>query len=209
MEIIKALEWRHASKKMSGQAVSQDKVDIILRAIQLAPTSMGLQPFTVLVITDPEMKKQIQPIAYGQTQVTDCSHLLVFAAWANITPEQVDTYIAHIAKTRNMPEEQLADFKKGLMGTITRNTKEENFAWAARQTYIALGFAMAAAAVEQVDTTPMEGFKPAELDTLLGLEEKGLRSVTMLTLGYRDEENDWLAKLAKVRRDKEALFIMN
>jgi len=108
-----------------------------------------------------------------------------------------------------MPEENLADFKKGLLGTITRNTKDENFAWAARQTYIALGFAMAAAAVEKVDTTPMEGFKPAELDALLGLTEKGLRSVTMLTLGYRDEENDWLAKLAKVRREKEDLFIMN
>lgn len=209
MEIIKALEWRHASKKMNGQPVPQEKIDTVLRAIQLAPTSMGLQPFTVLVITDPEIKKQIQPIAYGQTQIVDCSHLVVFAAWADITAEQVDTYIAHTAATRNMPEENLADFKKGLMATITRNSKEENFAWASRQTYIALGFAMAAAAVEQVDSTPMEGFKPAELDQLLGLAEKGLRSVTMLTLGYRDEENDWLAKLPKVRRNKEDLFIMN
>lgn len=209
MNIIKALEWRHASKKMSGETVPNEKVETILRAVQLAPTSMGLQPFTVLVITDPELKKQIQPIAYGQTQIVDCSHLLVFAAWSDITYEQVETYIAHVAKTRNMPVENLADFKNGLLNTIKKNSKEENFAWASRQTYIALGFAMAAAAMEEVDTTPMEGFKPAELDKLLDLEQKGLRSVTMLTIGYRDEENDWLAKLPKVRRDKEDFFIMN
>ncbi len=208
MDIIKALEWRYASKKMSGQPVPQEKIDVILKSIQLAPTSMGLQPFTILVITDPEIKKQIQPIAYGQTQVVDCSHLIVFAAWSDISAEQVDEYIAHAAKTRNMPVEGLADFKAGLMRTITNNTTEQNFAWASRQTYIALGFAMAAAATEEVDSTPMEGFKPAELDQLLGLNEKGLRSVTMLAVGYRDEANDWLVKLPKVRREADKFFIM-
>jgi len=209
MDIIQSLEWRYAAKKMNGTAVPQEKIDTILKAIQLAPTSMGLQPFTVLVITDPEIKKQIQPIAYGQTQVVDCSHLVVFAAWSDITPAHVDEYIEYAAKSRNMPVEGLADFKKGLMHTITSNSTEQNYNWAARQTYIALGIAMAAAATLEVDSTPMEGFKPAELDQLLGLNEKGLRSVTMLTLGYRDEANDWLVKLPKVRREKDKLFLMS
>lgn len=207
MELIKSLEWRYASKKMNGQKVSKEKVDNILKAIQLAPSSMGLQPYTVLVITDAEMKKKIQAVAFNQSQVTDSSHLLVFAAWADISPEQVDEYIQHTADTRAMPVENLAEFKNTLLGIITKNSTEQNYEWAARQTYIAFGTAIAAAAEERVDATPMEGFNAAALDELLGLKQKGLRSVTLLPLGYRDVENDWLAALPKVRRQREKLFI--
>ena len=207
MELIKSLEWRYASKKMNGQKVPKEKVDNILKAIQLAPTSMGLQPYTVLVITDAEMKKKIQAVAFNQSQVTDSSHLLVFAAWADISPEQVDEYIQHTADTRAMPVENLAEFKNTLLGIITKNSTEQNYEWAARQTYIAFGTAIAAAAEERVDATPMEGFNAAALDELLGLKQKGLRSVTLLPLGYRDVENDWLAALPKVRRQREKLFI--
>lgn len=207
MQLIESLEWRYASKKMNGQPVPQEKVDTILKAIQLAPSSMGLQPYTVLVITDPELKKQIQPIAYNQTQVVDSSHLLVFAAWTDITPAHIEEYINHTAETRKMPVEGLADFKNSLLGIITRNTTEENFQWAARQVYIAFGTAIAAAAEERVDATPMEGFNAAALDELLGLKGKGLRSVTLLPVGYRDVDNDWLARLPKVRRQREKLFI--
>jgi nitroreductase/dihydropteridine reductase len=207
MQLIKSLEWRYASKKMNGQAVPQEKVDNILKAIQLTPSSMGLQPYTVLVITDPELKKQILPIAYNQSQITDSSHLLVFAAWADIMPEQIAEYIEHTAQTRNMPLDALDGFKNTLLGIITKNTTEENYQWAARQSYIAFGTAIAAAAEERVDATPMEGFDASALDNLLQLREKGLRSVTMLPLGYRDEANDWLASLPKVRRQKEKLFI--
>jgi len=208
MELIKSLEWRYASKKMNGDKVPEEKVDNILKAIQLTPSSMGLQPYTVLVITNPELKKQIQPIAYNQSQIADSSHLLVFAAWADITPQQVEEYIQHTATTRNMPPEGLADFKNTLLGIITKNTTEENYQWAARQAYIAFGTAIAAAAEERVDATPMEGFNAAALDELLQLSQKGLRSVTLLPLGYRDTKNDWLATLPKVRRQKEKLFIM-
>ena len=208
MELIKSLEWRYASKKMSGQAVPQEKVDTILKAIQLAPSSMGLQPYTVLVITDSELKKQIQPIAYNQSQITDSSHLLVFAAWADITPAQIEEYIQHTAETRNLPVETLADFKNTLLGIITKNTTAQNYEWATRQAYIAFGTAIAAAAQERIDSTPMEGFNAEALDELLGLTEKGLRSVTLLPLGYRDVANDWLATLPKVRRQKEKLFIV-
>ena len=207
MELIKSLEWRYASKKMNGQKVPKEKVDNILKAIQLAPSSMGLQPYTVLVITDAEMKKKIQAVAFNQSQVTDSSHLLVFAAWADISPEQVDEYIQHTADTRAMPVENLAEFKNTLQGIITKNSTEQNYEWAARQTYIAFGTAIAAAAEERVDATPMEGFNAAALDELLGLKQKGLRSVTLLPLGYRDVENDWLAALPKVRRQREKLFI--
>lgn len=207
MEIIKSLEWRYATKQMNGQPVPQAKVDQILKAIQLAPSSMGLQPYTVLVISDEEIKKQIQPIAHNQQQVVDSSHVLVFAAWADISAAEVEDYMAHTATTRNLPLAALNDFKNKLLGIITKNTSEENFNWAARQTYIAFATAIAAAAEARVDATPMEGFDAAALDNLLGLKEKGLRSITLLPLGYRDTEKDWLANLPKVRRPKEKLFI--
>lgn len=208
MKLIKSLEWRYASKKMNGNKVPDEKVDNILKAIQLTPSSMGLQPYTILVITDPELKKQIQPVANNQSQITDSSHLLVFAAWADITTQQVEEYIQNTATTRSMPSEGLEGFKNMLLGIITKNTTEENFQWAARQAYIAFGTVIAAAAEERVDATPMEGFNAAALDELLQLNEKGLRSVILLPLGYRDTENDWLANLPKVRRQKEKLFIM-
>ncbi|WP_207495108.1 nitroreductase family protein [Aridibaculum aurantiacum] len=208
MELLTSLEWRYAAKKLNGKKVPQEKVENILQAIQLAPSSMGLQPYTVLLITDPAIKQKIQPIAYNQSQIVDSSHLLVFAAWAQITPAHVEEYIAHTAATRNIPVETLAEFKNSLLGMVTRNTDEQNFQWASKQAYIAFATAIAAAAEERVDATPMEGFNAAQLDELLGLQEKGLRSVTILPLGYRDEENDWLAKLPKVRRQKEKLFIV-
>ena len=207
MNLIESLEWRYASKKMNGQKVPQEKVDNILEAIRLAPSSMGLQPYTVLVIEDEELKKQIRPIAWNQSQVEDGSHLLVFAAWDNVTPVHIEEYMLQTASVRDMPLESLNDFKNTLLNMAKNRTPEENFDWAARQVYIAFGTALVAAASEKVDATPMEGFDSAALDEFLNLKEKGLKSVTILPLGYRDAENDWLAKLPKVRREKEKLFI--
>lgn len=207
MDIIQSLEWRYASKRMTGTRVPQEKVENILEAIRLAPSSMGLQPYSVLVIEDEDLKKQIRPIAYNQPQIEESSHLLVFAAWATITPEQIGEYIRHTATVRNVPEASLEEFKQILLNMVKNRTPEQNFDWSARQAYIAFGTALVAAAVEKVDTTPMEGFDNAALDELLQLREKGLRSVTLLPLGYRDTEKDWLAKLPKVRREKEKLFL--
>ncbi|HEY0895761.1 MAG TPA: NAD(P)H-dependent oxidoreductase [Sphingobacteriaceae bacterium] len=207
MKLIESLNWRYASKRMNGQPVPAEKVEHILEAISLAPSSMGLQPYTVLVITDPELKARISPIAYNQPQITESSHLLVFAAWADITPAQIDEFISHTAATRNAPVESLEDFRNTLLGIITGNTAEQNYNWAARQAYIAFGTGIAAAAEARVDATPMEGFDGPALDELLGLNEKGLKSVTLLPLGYRDTANDWLVNLPKVRRQKEKLFI--
>jgi len=207
MELLNALEWRYASKKMNGQQVPEEKVERILEAIRLAPSSMGLQPYTVLVITNPEVKKQILPIVNNQQQIVDSSHLLVFAAWDKITPEHVDDYVNLTASTRNIPVESLEQFKNILVN-ISKRPQQENHEWAARQSYIAFATAIAAAAEERVDATPMEGFNNAALDELLGLKAKGLKSITLLPLGYRDAENDWLVKFPKVRRQKENLFII-
>lgn len=207
MSLIESLNWRYAVKRMNGERVPTEKVDIILEAARLAPTSSGIQPFTILCITDPELLKKIQPIAYNQPQITEGSHLLVFAAWDNITAEQIDKVYEQIRLERNLPEGAQLEYRNRLKGMFGARTAEENFQSAARQAYIAFGVAIAAAATEKVDATPMEGFVPAQLDELLNLKEKGLRSVSLLMLGYRDEANDWLADLKKVRRERKELVI--
>lgn len=207
MNLINALNWRYAVKRMNGRKVPAEKVNTILEATRLSASSMGLQPYTILVVEDEALRKQIQPVAYGQPQITEASHLLIFAAWDNISLEQVDAYIRQIAGERGVAPETLDSFRSSLEGIVTRNTPEQNYQWAARQAYIAFGTAIAAAATEQVDATPMEGFDPAALDALLNLKEKGLRSVTLLPLGYRDTDQDWLASQKKVRREKDKLFL--
>jgi nitroreductase/dihydropteridine reductase len=207
MELLKSLEWRYATKKMNGKPVNEDQVEQVLKAIQLAPTSMGLQPFTVLVVKDLSLREKIKNVAYQQSQITDGSHVLVFAAWSNISVEQVDAYLNNIAQTRGVEVSSLDGFRKNMVDLITKQSEEQNFQWAARQTYIAFGTAIAAAAELRIDATPMEGFDPAAVDEILGLKELGLRSVTLLPLGYRDEEQDWLSKAPKVRRDKKELFL--
>ncbi|WP_306416723.1 nitroreductase family protein [Fulvivirga maritima] len=172
----------------------------------MAPTSMGVQPFQVLVITDPELKKQILPVAYNQQQMVDCSHLLVFAAWDNVTEARVKAFIDLNIEVRNVTAEKLAPLSANMEKYIN-DTAENNFQWAARQTYLAFGVGLVAAAQARVDATPMEGFNPEALDELLGLKELGLRSVTLMPLGKREEEKDWLVALPKVRKSKEDLFI--
>jgi len=203
MELLDALNWRYATKKMNGQVVPQDKVDKILQAAHLAPTSSGLQPFEVIVVTNPELKEKIQTIAYNQSQIIDCSHLLIFAAWDKYTDARINQIFTHTNTERGLPDSATDDYRNRLINLYTTQTSEQNFEHAARQAYIAFGTAIAAAAELKVDATPMEGFDNSALDSLLNLSEKGLKSVTLLPLGYRDESNDWLVKLKKVRKRKE------
>jgi nitroreductase len=192
---------------MSGASVAPEKVEKVLEAIRLAPTSMGFQPLSVLVITDLELRKKILPIANNQSQVVDCSHLLVFCAWNQFTPAQVEAYMQLIMDTRGVTAESISGFKRGLENLLANRSLEENKEWAAKQAYLAFGVGIAAAALEGVDATPMEGFNPTALDELLTLEKQGLRSVLMLPLGQRDLVNDWLLKLPKVRRGADQFFI--
>jgi len=207
MSLIDVLKWRYATKKMNGEKVTQDKVNQIIEAARLAPTSSGLQPFRVIVITNPELKAKIQPIAFGQTQITDSSHLLVFAAWDNYTEERIRGVFAHAAEERGLPDEGPSDYEVQLTANYTAKTSEVNFNHAARQAYIGFGMAIAEAAFLKVDATPMEGFNADELDALLGLSQRGLKSVTILPLGYRDENNDWLVNLKKVRTAADEFVI--
>ncbi|RZK67283.1 MAG: NAD(P)H-dependent oxidoreductase [Pedobacter sp.] len=207
MSLIEALKWRYATKKMNGEKVSQDKIDQIIEAAHLAPTSSGLQPFKVIVITNQELKEKIVPIAFNQSQVKDCSHLLVFAAWDNYTEERIRKVFANLNAERGLPESATADYLNMLLSTYTVRDAEINFTHAAKQSYIGFGSAIAQAAILKVDATPMEGFVPEQLDELLGLKDLGLRSTTILPLGYRDAEGDWLVNLKKVRTPKEDFVI--
>lgn len=200
------LNWRYATKKMDpAKPVPQAKVDAILQAVQLAPTSSGLQPFEVIVVTNPDVKAKLREAAYGQSQLTDGSHVLIFAAWDNYTNERIDGVVAEIERQRGEKSEALTAYYDGLKGMFLPRTQEENYQHAARQAYIAFGIAVTAAAFEEVDATPMEGFDPAKVDEILGLKERGLRSVTILPLGYRDASNDWLSGLKKVRKPMDEL----
>ncbi len=207
MSTLTNLKWRYATKRMNGQKVPAEKLENILEAIQLAPTSIGMQPFTVLVIEDAELKAKIAPAIYNQPQITEGSHVIVFAAWKEYSSENVDKYINHIAELRGIPVEALDGMKNMVSGSIAGKTPEQLLAWNMRQCYIALGTGLVAAAEEQVDATPMEGFDPDALDAALGLNEKGLHSTVVMALGYRNAEADYLSGAAKVRRPKDELFI--
>ena len=205
MSLIDNLKWRYATKKMNGEKVSEEKLNAILDAIQLAPSSFGLQPYTVLVIEDQATKEKLLPASYNQAQITDCSHLLVFASWTSVSTDQIDTFIADIATKRSMPLEALNDYKGYITGSVAHLSDEQKAIWNAKQAYIAFGIGLAAAAEAHVDATPMEGFVPAQYNEILGLTEQGLSAAVIMTLGYR-HEGDWLAPLLKVRRDKDLLF---
>ncbi|MCF2500714.1 NAD(P)H-dependent oxidoreductase [Dyadobacter chenhuakuii] len=205
--LIEDLNWRYAAKRMNGQTIPQEKLDTILEAIKLSPSSVGLQPYNIVVISDQDTKDRIFKEAAPQQQIPEASHLLVFAAWEKITAQQITDYMNLIATTRGISVESLSKFQESVTGGILSRSEEVNFNWAARQAYIALGHALVAAATEHVDATPMEGFNNAKLDEILGLTEKGLKSVVIMTLGYRDSENDALSNAKKVRRSHEELFI--
>ena len=208
MELLDKLNWRYAAKAMNKEEVSQDKIDNIIEAISLAPTSSGLQPFEVIVIKNQELKDQIKAISWNQSVVSDCSHLLVFAAWDTYTEERINYMFDLVNEVRGFENEGWENYRQMLLGIYPQRDAEENFQHAARQAYIAFSQAIAAAAFEGVDATPIEGFDPAALDEILGLKEKGLRSCVMLPLGYRDTENDWLVNLKKVRKPKEQLVTL-
>lgn len=198
MKVIENLEWRYATKKFSKEKVSVEDLTKILEAINLSASSTGLQPYRILVIENEALRKELGEGSFN-AQIWESSHLLVFAAFDKVTTEHISDYMAHIAHERGIPVEALADFKAALIGGLLSRSDEENRAWASKQAYIALGTALIAAAELKIDSTPMEGFDATKFDALLGLPEKGLKSVVALAIGYRDQANDHFATLKKVR----------
>jgi len=204
MSLIDKLQWRYATKKMdSEKLVPENKVEQILEAIRLTASSSGLQPYEVIVITNKDIRQKIRAVANDQSQVTDCSHLLVFAAWDNYTADRINAAFDMTESIRNFTSESGTAYRQMLLKAYPARDAETNFTHAAKQAYIGLGTALIAAAYEQVDCTPMEGFNPSAVDDILDLPAKGLRSVILLPLGYRNADEDWLVKLKKVRRAKE------
>ncbi len=202
--LLDALQWRYATKKMDpAKTVPQDKIDRIVEAARLAPTSSGLQPFEIIVVKSAEVRAQIQPIAWNQAQITDGTALLVFAAWDHYTPERINHMFDLVNTERGFTNEGWENYRQMLLKNYPARDPQVNFEHAARQAYIALGAALIAAAFEEVDATPMEGFDPAKLDEILKLRERGLRSVAIVPVGYRAAEGDWLVNLKKVRRPLE------
>jgi nitroreductase len=200
-ELLKKLQWRYATKKMNpAQAVSDEKVDRIVEAARLAATSSGLQPYEIIIVKSQAVREQMKPKAFGQSQITDGSHVLVFAAWDDYTPERINMMFDLHNTERNSKDEGWENYRKMLLGSYPTRGAEVNFQHAAKQAYIGLGTALIAAAFEEVDATPMEGFDPAGIDEILGLKARGLRSAVILALGYRDTAQDWLVNLKKVRR---------
>ena len=208
MELLDKLNWRYAAKAMNGQTIPQEKIDRIIEAISLAPTSSGLQPFEVIVVTNQEIKEAIRPVAWNQSVVTDCSHLLVFAAWDTYTADRINKQFDLTNTIRGFKNEGWENYRQMLLGSYPQRDAEVNFNHAAKQAYIAFSHAVIAAAFEEVDATPMEGFSADAVDKILGLREKGLRSCVLLPLGYREAGKDWLVNLKKVRKPKDELITL-
>ncbi|MEJ5106727.1 MULTISPECIES: NAD(P)H-dependent oxidoreductase [Chryseobacterium] len=207
MSLQQTLNWRSATKGYNGKPIENEKLEQILEAIRLAPSSSGLQPFKVLVIKNRELREKLQPISFNQDQIVRASHILVFAAWDEYTTERVDSFFEFSNQVRNLPNSATDDYRLNLLGMLEKQTREQHFNNASKQAYIALGFGLLAAADLRVDATPIEGFNNEAVDELLNLPEQGLKSTVLMALGYKDEETDWWGKLDRVRRSKEELFV--
>jgi nitroreductase/dihydropteridine reductase len=207
MSLLQLLEWRYATKKFDAtKKVSAEELDTLLNTTQLAPSSYGLQPYTILVVEDAAIREQLKDAAYGQAQLTDASQVIVFAAETVINDNYVKRNIDLTAEVRQMDRAKLEPFESVILGAIGHKTEDERVAWAHKQAYIALGVLISAASELKIDTCPMEGLDPVKFDEILGLKDKGLTTSVIVTIGYRSED-DHYSHLAKVRKSANELFI--
>lgn len=204
---INDAKWRYATKNFDAtKKVSTEDFEILKEAIQLSASSYGLQPYKVFIIENPEIRAKIQPAAWGQTQIVDASHLLVFANITNFGDAEIDAYIKNLSETRGIPVESVQGYADFMKSKITTLPEEARNVWTAKQTYLALGNLLNAAAELKIDVTPMEGFEPAAVNEILGFDQLGLNASLIATIGYRHEE-DATQHYAKVRKSNEELFI--
>lgn len=204
---LENLNWRYATKKFdSAKKISTEDFNILKEAIRLSSSSYGLQPYKVLIIESPELRAKIQPAAWGQSQIVDASHLLIFANQTNLTDADIDSFLKKTAETREIPETALSGYGDFMKGAIGAKSDAEKSIWNSKQTYLALGNLLNAAAELKIDVTPMEGFIPAQVNEILGLDALGLNASLIATVGYRHEE-DLTQHQKKVRKSNEELFI--
>jgi nitroreductase len=204
--LIQALNWRYATKVFDpARKITPEQLRTLEESLVLTPSSFGLQPYRFLVIADPEVRARLREASWGQAQVTDCSHLVVFLARKQLTEADVDHLVERIAQVRGVTAESLAGYRGMMLGTLVTGPRSASVPeWAARQAYIALGQFMASAAMLGLDTCPMEGLDPAKYDAILGLADTPFRTIVACPVGYR-AESDKYASLAKVRFPVEEL----
>ena len=206
MELLENMKWRYATKKFNaGKKVREEDINKIKESIQLAATSYGLQLFKVIDVKDESLREQLKPASWGQSQITDASHLFVFCNYSAAKDEHVDQYMNLKATTQGIDIENLKGYGDFVKGALAKKPQTDQQIWMAKQTYIALSNAMMACADLKIDSTPMEGFDPAAYNEILGLDNKGLQAAVVLTIGYRSEEDPTLNQ-KKVRKSIEDLF---
>ena len=204
---IEHQNWRYATKKFDASKKISDKdLNILKEAIRLSSSSYGLQPYKVIIVENSELRAQLQPAAWGQSQIVDASHLIIFANETALGDDAIDDFLKNISETRNTPIEALSGYGDFMKSKISTLPSEEKNIWTAKQTYLALGNLLNAAAELKIDATPMEGFVPAQVNEILGLDKLGLNATLIATLGYRHEE-DATQHNKKVRKSHEDLFI--
>ncbi len=201
-EIENALKWRYATKKFdSSKKISAQNWKILEQALILSPSSYGLQPWKFIVVESPEVRKQLTAVSWGQTQVEDCSHYVVMAAKTSMDENYIQKFISHAAKVRGVGEQSMDAYKGMMVGDLVKGPRNTVIAeWAARQAYIALGTLMMVAAMQGVDSCPMEGIDPGKYDEILKVKGTGYRVLCACALGYRSPEDKY-ALAAKVRFD--------
>lgn len=207
MNFINDQKWRYATKKMdASKKVSDADFQLLMEAIQLSTSSYGLQPYVVFNIVDPEVRKQIQPAAWNQSQIVDASHLLVFANILDFGSKEIEAYIQNLVQTRQIPHEAVKGYEDFMKMKITELPQEKRDIWTSKQTYLALGNLLNAAAELRIDVTPMEGFEPEKVNEILKLSEQNLNASLIAAIGYRSDE-DATQHYAKVRKPLNQLFI--
>lgn len=205
--ILEALNWRYATKKFdSNKKITSENLEILLEALRLSPSSYGLQPWKFIVVNNKEMRKKIQEVAYGQSQVTEASHIIIFANKKNIDDNLVDEYLQFIAKEKNIDMSVLDGFGKMMKGSFVGKSIESLRSWATSQVYLAVGNLLTSSAISSIDACPMEGFDNSKLDQLLGLPALNLESKVIVALGYRAADDSEIPS-KKIRFPKEEVFI--
>jgi nitroreductase len=207
-QLLEQLNWRYATKQFDPQRkISAQDWATLEDALQLSPSSAGLQPWKFIVVTDPAVRAKLLPVSYGQPQITEASHLVVFAAKKDFNEQDVDLHIQHTAQVRGVTPASLASYRDMLVGGIVKSMDSAaRAAWARNQAYIALGNLLTSAALLGIDACPMEGFDRAQYDEILGLSSQKLASAAIVTLGYRSPADKY-ANVPKVRFPKEKIFI--
>ena len=207
MNFIEALDWRYAAKQFDpSKKVSDADLDSILNAGNLAATSYGLQPFKFVVVSDQETQSALVPFSYNQPQVEQASHVIVLAARTDVDEAFIRSMARLTEKVRDLEQGKLDGYAKQMIGSIMSMSDEQRLHWAQKQIYIVLANMMAACAVLQVDSCPMEGFVPAQYDRLLNLKEKNLTATVLLPVGYRSEEDEQ-QHYAKVRNPIDEMVL--